>query len=306
VDSAAVHALSNTHLAPCVSGVVWVVARARQDYLGPDNKKDKSQAAADSNSNSNSNSNSAANASPSEGSETKSKTGLKVSLLYFINGIVAGLAGITGCSGFVSDSAAAVIGLTAGSLSFFVNDIMKKKESQKYFDDALGVFPVHAVTSIVGIISVGIFADQRINCRGPAASLNAVGWQLLGVVYTVGYSATMTALIGTFLKWFLGIWDRKLETGLSDEIQKREDKDKVPVKDTSAGTEASKGVEKDENGNPITKEEEPTRTVLQHCKQVEQQGLDVFGEFIDSFAYVGAVLKDLLISTSSPHQSNLQ
>ena len=70
-----------------------------------------------------------------------------------INGAIAGLAGITPASGFVSAEHAFVIGIAIGVISY--SGVVLFKEKLK-IDDALDVSSVHGVAGIVGALAIGI------------------------------------------------------------------------------------------------------------------------------------------------------
>ena len=80
----------------------------------------------------------------------------KPSVIAAINGAIAGLAGITPASGYVSVEHAFVIGIAIGIASYlgvlFLKDRLK-------IDDALDVSSVHGIAGIIGAISIGIFAS---------------------------------------------------------------------------------------------------------------------------------------------------
>lgn len=84
----------------------------------------------------------------------------KPSVLGLCSGAVAGLATITPASGFVSPSAAVVIGFIAGVVTWIA--CAKVKAMFKY-DDALDTFGIHAVGGTAGIILAGVFADPAYN-----------------------------------------------------------------------------------------------------------------------------------------------
>jgi len=72
-----------------------------------------------------------------------------------LNGVLAGLVGITAGCAFVSPGAAAVIGAVSGILVFYAIRILEKLK----IDDAVGAFPVHGVCGIWGTMAIGLFAS---------------------------------------------------------------------------------------------------------------------------------------------------
>ncbi|MDR2049179.1 MAG: ammonium transporter [Treponema sp.] len=111
-----------------------------------------------------------------------------------LNGLLAGLVGITAPCAVVSPGAAVVIGLIAGVLVVlaveFIDKVLK-------VDDPVGAVSVHCVCGILGTVAVGIWANAPddgvvgLLHGGGAAQL---GKQLIGVV-SVGAWAAVTSLI---------------------------------------------------------------------------------------------------------------
>jgi len=118
----------------------------------------------------------------------------KPSVVAAVNGAIAGLAGITPASGFVSVEHSFVIGIAIGIASY--SGIIIFKEKLK-IDDALDVSSVHGVAGIIGSLSIGLFASKLVNPAGPNGLLfgnpDQLGIQAIGV--------TVAALLG-----FCGTW----------------------------------------------------------------------------------------------------
>jgi Amt family ammonium transporter len=110
-----------------------------------------------------------------------------------LNGLLAGLVGITAPCAVVSPGASIAIGLIAGVLVVlsveFIDKVLK-------VDDPVGAVSVHCVCGIFGTIAVGIWG----NVEGVALGLlhgggfAQLGIQLIGVV-SVGAWAALTSLI---------------------------------------------------------------------------------------------------------------
>ena len=121
----------------------------------------------------------------------------KPSVNAAINGAVAGLAGITPASGYVSVEHAFVIGIGIGVVSFLA--VLFFKEHKK-IDDALDVSSVHGVAGIVGSIAIGVFASAAINPSGPNGLLFGHPMQLaiqalgVGVAGLMGFGGTWVIL----------------------------------------------------------------------------------------------------------------
>ena len=87
----------------------------------------------------------------------------KPSIVATINGAIAGLAGITPASGYISVEHSFVLAIAIGVLSYggvvLIRDRLK-------IDDALDVSSVHGIAGIVGALGIGIFASTLINPSG--------------------------------------------------------------------------------------------------------------------------------------------
>ena len=113
----------------------------------------------------------------------------KPDLSMIINGILAGLVGITAGCADVSYLSAVIIGLIAGvivvfSVAFF--DSIK-------IDDPVGATSVHLVCGIWGTLAVGIFGTGNIVT------------QLIGIVAIGAFTVIFSAIVWTLLKVTIGI-----------------------------------------------------------------------------------------------------
>jgi len=87
----------------------------------------------------------------------------KPSVLGGISGAVAGLVAITPACGFVTPSAAIIIGLAAGLICFFACTRIKNAFG---YDDSLDAFGVHGIGGAVGALLTGVFASKAVNAFG--------------------------------------------------------------------------------------------------------------------------------------------
>lgn len=119
----------------------------------------------------------------------------KPSIIAAINGAIAGLAGITPASGYVSVEHAFLIGIAVGIASYlgviFLKDRLK-------IDDALDVSSVHGIAGIIGSLAIGIFAASIINPMGPNGLLYGNPNQLLIQALGVGVAGVM-GFFGTYV-----------------------------------------------------------------------------------------------------------
>ena len=113
----------------------------------------------------------------------------KPDLSMIINGILAGLVGITAGCADVSYLSAVIIGLIAGiivvfSVAFF--DSIK-------IDDPVGATSVHLVCGIWGTLAVGIFGTANIVT------------QLIGIIAVGAFTVIFSAIVWSILKFTIGI-----------------------------------------------------------------------------------------------------
>ncbi len=124
----------------------------------------------------------------------------KPKFLGLLTGAVAGLATITPAAGYVSPTAAVMIGIIAGLVCFMA--VMLKNKLK--WDDALDVWGVHGVGGALGIVLLGVFADSAFN---PAVGTNGLlfgnthffGKQVVAIlfssVWAFGFTYIMLKLI---------------------------------------------------------------------------------------------------------------
>jgi Amt family ammonium transporter len=92
-----------------------------------------------------------------------------------VNGVLAGLVAITAPCAFIDSWAAVVIGLIAGVWVCIATVWLEKAK----IDDPVGAVPVHFFNGLLGVISVGIFA----NGNPITAGWNGVATPVTGLLY---------------------------------------------------------------------------------------------------------------------------
>ena len=131
----------------------------------------------------------------------------KPSIVATINGAIAGLAGITPASGFVSVEHAFVLAIAIGVLSYggvvLIRDRLK-------IDDALDVSSVHGIAGIVGALGIGVFASTMINPAGVdglliSGSLDQIWIQGVGIGVAAAMGFGGTWLLLQLIKHLIGI-----------------------------------------------------------------------------------------------------
>ncbi|MDY6805978.1 MAG: ammonium transporter [Cyanobacteriota bacterium] len=132
----------------------------------------------------------------------------KPDLSMVINGILAGLVGITAGCNVVSYWGAVIIGAVAGVLVVYSVSFFDKIR----IDDPVGAVSVHLVNGAWGTLAVGIFADPNIPIGGEDALQGLftgnpmqVVIQLVGILSIGGFTVLMSSIFWFALKATLGI-----------------------------------------------------------------------------------------------------
>jgi len=112
----------------------------------------------------------------------------KPKLIGLLTGAVAGLATITPAAGFVTTKYAAIIGISAGLVTYFAVSLKNKLE----WDDALDVWGVHGVGGILGTILLGIFGTVNSAQGLITGKTNFFFVEVLGVVIAGTYAFFFT------------------------------------------------------------------------------------------------------------------
>jgi Amt family ammonium transporter len=113
----------------------------------------------------------------------------KPDLSMALNGILAGLVGITAGADSVGVGEAVIIGLIAGVIVVFSILMFDKLR----IDDPVGAISVHGICGNWGTIAAGIFGGY------------SVGWQIIGTLAISAWSFTFALIIFGILKVTLGI-----------------------------------------------------------------------------------------------------
>ncbi|MCF7675410.1 MAG: ammonium transporter [Akkermansiaceae bacterium] len=126
----------------------------------------------------------------------------KPSVLGLCSGIVAGLVVITPAAGFVSPSAAVLIGALGGVVPFLAVSYLKRIFR---YDDALDTFGIHGVGGTLGAILTGVFANEKINPGVAGLTDGLVLEQFKAVGLTVIWSVVATAVVAYLVKAVIGL-----------------------------------------------------------------------------------------------------
>ena len=124
----------------------------------------------------------------------------KPSLSLMLNGILAGLVGITAGCDVVSPWGAVVIGLVCGSVLVFAIEFIDHK---LHIDDPVGASSVHGVCGILGTVMTGLLATDGGLLYGGGWHL--FGVQCLGIVVIDLWAAVCGFLLFFGIKKFCGL-----------------------------------------------------------------------------------------------------
>ncbi|QNN25371.1 ammonium transporter [Planctomycetales bacterium ZRK34] len=119
--------------------------------------------------------------------------GGKPDLSMSLNGILAGLVGITAGADQMVVWESVLIGLIAGVLVYFSVLFVDKLR----VDDPVGAISVHLVCGIWGTLAVGIF--------GALASPAQIGYQLAGIGAIGAFTVVFTLIVGIAIKATIGL-----------------------------------------------------------------------------------------------------
>lgn len=128
-----------------------------------------------------------------------------------LNGVLAGLVGITAPCAWVEGWAAVIIGLIAGAVMFAAVRFIESKG----IDDPVGAVSVHGINGVWGLIAVGIFADGTYGnyaIEAPfvqgvlySGELGQLASQLIGAVTVVLYAFGLGYVLFKAIDYVVGV-----------------------------------------------------------------------------------------------------
>jgi Amt family ammonium transporter len=133
----------------------------------------------------------------------------KPDLSMVINGILAGLVGVTASCAWISVPSAAIIGIVSGVAVVFAVGFF----DQLRIDDPVGAVSVHLVNGVWGTLAVGLFSQGDIYGAAPApkpglffgGGFEQLGYQLVGVLAVGGMTVLLSFIFWAILKATFGI-----------------------------------------------------------------------------------------------------
>ena len=122
-----------------------------------------------------------------------------------INGLLAGLVGITAGCGVVSNWSAVIIGAISGAIVVFSVEFFDRVK----VDDPVGASSVHGVCGAFGALAVGLFAAKDNGLTDPGlffgGGVDQLWPQFLGVISIAAYTAVATAIMFAGIKYTVGL-----------------------------------------------------------------------------------------------------
>ena len=124
-------------------------------------------------------------------------------MLGLCSGAIAGLATVTNAAGFVSGGSAVLIGVLAGTISYWACSVLKPKFG---YDDALDTFGVHGVGGTIGALATALLMNAQANPAGGALiSKGLLKGQLLAMLLCIAVSLIMTWIIAKIVAATIGL-----------------------------------------------------------------------------------------------------
>jgi ammonium transporter, Amt family len=141
----------------------------------------------------------------------------KPSVIGAVNGMIAGLVGITPAAGYVDGWGAIIIGVVAGIIPWLSMNKLQKTKLMMKVDDTLSVFSTHGIAGLTGGLLVGVLGNpdmlQYIGTDKEAPGISVTGWlygnvnQLLlqaeGAAFIIAYNAIATIIILLIISIFV-------------------------------------------------------------------------------------------------------
>jgi Amt family ammonium transporter len=129
-----------------------------------------------------------------------------VSIHGVCSAIVVGLVVVTPAAGYIQPGYAILMGLIGGSAIYL---FLTGKKHFFHIDDTLDVFSCHGLGGFIGIFLTGLFCQTDVNNNGKNGAFYGnpiqLGYQLLGILITIAYSAACTAVILLPMHFTIGI-----------------------------------------------------------------------------------------------------
>src|SRR5271165_1899128 len=156
----------------------------------------------------------------------------KPSVIGAVNGMIAGLVGITPAAGYVNGWGAIIIGVVAGIIPWMSMNWLQKTSFMMRVDDTLSVFSTHGVAAITGGLLTGVLANPDMlvyigtDKDAPGVSVTGLlygdpGTQLLlqlaGAAFIIVYNAIATYIILKVISIFVPLRMSEAQLAVGDD-----------------------------------------------------------------------------------------
>ena len=126
------------------------------------------------------------------------------SVVGAINGMIAGLVGITPAAGYVDGYGAIVIGIVAGIIPWYSMNKLQKTKMMMKVDDTLSVLSTHGVAGLMGGLLVGVLANPNMLLY-IGTEKDAPGVSATGLIYGNAQQLVLQAEAALFIIVFNAI-----------------------------------------------------------------------------------------------------
>jgi ammonium transporter, Amt family len=156
----------------------------------------------------------------------------KPSIIGAVNGMIAGLVGITPAAGFVNGWGAIIIGIAAGIIPWWSMNKFQRTRFMMRVDDTLGVFSTHGMAGLTGGLLVGILANPDMleyigtDKEAPGVSVTGLLYgdpgtqlmlQLVGAAFIIVYNAIATFIILKVISIFVPLRMAEAQLAVGDD-----------------------------------------------------------------------------------------
>ena len=168
------------------------------------------------------------------------QTSAFISIPGLCSATVVGLVVITPAAGYIQPGYAIVTGFIGG---FLIPSFLSSKKHFFHIDDTLDVFSCHGLGGIIGTLLVGLFSqtdiNEKVNNGALYGNIRQLGYQAVGLLVTIGFSAACTTAILLTMHLTVGIRINRIDQvrgldnvshGVIDiELAGRSQRNKLPI-----------------------------------------------------------------------------
>jgi Amt family ammonium transporter len=142
----------------------------------------------------------------------RDQNGIFVSIPGICSATVVGLVVITPAAGYVQPGYTILMGLIRG---FIIHLFLTGKKHFFHIDNTLDLFSCHGLGGLIGTFLTGLFCQIDVNNNGRNGAFYGnpiqLGYQIIGILITIAYSAVCTAAILLPMYFTIGIRINRLD-----------------------------------------------------------------------------------------------